>query len=67
VSPTGANYSHFGNKFSITSGHHQKTTPSASTLKAALLEKRIAKERDQRMKVQRRLENEIERVKLAVI
>jgi hypothetical protein len=40
--------------------------PSASALKAALLEKRIAKEREQRVKVQKRLEDELERVKMAV-
>jgi hypothetical protein len=65
VSPTTL-ASPYGAKFSVTSGHHQQHIPSASTLKAALLEKRIAKEREQRIKVQKRLEDELERVKLAV-
>ncbi len=41
-------------------------TLNASALKAALLEKKIAKEREQRVKIQRRLEDELERVKIAV-
>ena len=39
---------------------------NASALKASLLEKKIAKEREQRVKIQRRLEDELERVKVAV-